>query len=358
MSPVIPNELCDSEFVDKLCSIHHGMEVALLFRRIRAVGFTLIALVALVGCGLNDPKVSTVIVTIPTNTLAPLVSMTAKFTATLPPTSTLIPSITPSPTNTLPPPPPTPSPAPTATPAIRGSVNFTSADGANLREGPGTRFRPIRTVKPGTPLIVLGINDGKDWYNVRLEDGGVEGWLSANLVTVADPSPVPLVTTADLTKRAQTPVGIAAVGTESGVPVGPTRVPGEKKPSDVLAYCDEKLPRGEPRKTFTVGTPVTIWWSWFAKQPEQLDDHVQQAEYEIKLDGQAIPNWRSFKTGVKKQGQDYYVYWYVPIGVPPVGEHKIEYKLTWKQQITDGYKKFGPGTDEESNEGSCVFTVK
>ena len=103
-----------------------------------------------------------------------------------------------------------------------------------------------------------------------------------------------------------------------------------------------------------------IYWSWWAKTPELLDDHINQAEYDVKLDDQPILNWRSFKSEVAKNPKDgnYWVYWYVPVGSPPPGEHTISFKLTWKQQITDGIKKFGPGGDEESNEGSCVFTIQ
>jgi uncharacterized protein YraI len=318
-------------------------------------------IVLLVGCDFKQQESPpTQIIVIPTNTLGPIVSFTPKFTATLIPTVTLIPSITPTPSVTPPPPTETPAPTLTPTPAISGSVNFTSPT-ANLRAGPGQNFQVLRALRSGTSVIVLGLNDGKDWYNVRLEDG-TEGWLSVALVTVPNASTVAILTTAILTQRAQTAVAPVSGGTAAGTGeavIGTPIPPGSKPRNAVLAYCDNPG-NGEPRKTLPNGSSVIIYWSWFAKTPEQLSDHIEQAEYEVKVDGQPLSNWRNFKSDVVKSSRDgnYYVYWYVPIGSPQPGEHTVDYKVTWKQQITDGFKTFGPGGEEVDNTGSCVFTIK
>src|SRR5207249_4927692 len=78
---------------------------------------------------------------------------------------------------------------------------------------------------------------------------------------------------------------------------GPTRVPGAHRPGDVLAYCDNK-PNGEARQTFNYGTAITIYWSWYAKTAEQLADHVDYAEYDVRVDDQPLSNWQNFKSGV------------------------------------------------------------
>jgi len=96
-----------------------------------------------------------------------------------------------------------------------------------------------------------------------------------------------------------------------------------------------------------------------AKQPELLTDYINYATYKVSVDDQELTNWRNFKTDVIKLSDgNYYVFWYVPIGMPTVGEHKITYNLTWSQQITDGYKTYGPGGAQQVDNGSCVFTVK
>jgi hypothetical protein len=71
-----------------------------------------------------------------------------------------------------------------------------------------------------------------------------------------------------------------------------------------------------------------------------------------------LKDWRNYKTEVIRLGSDYYVYWYVPIGTPLPGEHKIEYKVMWQQKISDGYKTYGPGGDTVEDTNTCVFTVK
>lgn len=330
---------------------------------LRAVGLllTTFLVLILVGCGFNSPTVRTQVVTIVTNTLSPIVSTTPRFTATLEPTGTLIPTVTSSPTETLPPATPTPTATVTATPAIRGTVNFTGQP-VNLRNGPGQTFSVIQGVPGGTTLTVLGLNDGKDWYNVRL-DSGTEGWLAVALVTVTNPNTVAIVTTLTLTPRAltasaQPPGGTPGLG--QAPPVGTPRKPFVRTPNDVLAYCDKPGGQGEPRKTLNEGTEVSLWWSWWAITPEQLDDHIKQSEYEIKVDGQPITNWRNFQTSVQRSSADgrYHVFWFVPIGKPSTGEHRVEFKLTWKQKISDGLQEFGPGTAQETDSGSCIFTIR
>lgn len=313
----------------------------------------------LAGCKINSQSAPpTTIIIIPTNTLVPPVSFTPRFTATLIPTITPIPSITPPATDTPIPATDTPTPTITPTPAISGAVNFTS-NIANVRTGPGQKFALVTSVKAGSSVVVLGVNDTKDWYNVRLDDGS-EGWLSSALITVANPATVPLMTTAQMTQSVLNATSVALTGTLGTTLVGlPVRKPFEKRRGDVLAYCDNPN-NGEPRQTLPAGTNITVYWSWFAKTPEQLDDHVTNAMYQVKLDDQLLTNWQSFKSEVTKSPRDgnYYVFWYVPVGSPPAGEHRIDFQLSWKNQITDGIKKYGPGGDEETNTGSCVFTIK
>ncbi len=280
------------------------MERYSLLRRSFAVTTTCLSLAAilLTGCGFNrDQGVATVIVSVPTNTLAPIVSFTPKYTATLPPTVTPIPSVTPTPLDTLPPAPASDTPTLTPTASTIGTVNFTSPT-ANLRSGPGQRFGVIIGLKAGTRLIVLGTNDSKDWYNVRLEDGSREGWLASNLVTVSNAPAVPVLSTADILLRTQVAATQNSLGssTGGGTPSAP-RKPGVENKNDVLAYCDVK---GVAHKTLTAGTPVTIFLSWFAKTPEQLADHINYNNYEVLLDGQLLKDWRNFKTEVIKSAQD------------------------------------------------------
>src|SRR5258708_16241694 len=156
--------LCNSDFLANLWALnrHYGERYSLL-RRSFAVTTTCFSLAALLltGCGLNrDQGVATVIVSVPTNTLAPIVSFTPKYTATLPPTVTPIPSVTPTPLDTLPPAPASVPPTLTPTPSTIATVNFTSPT-ANLRSGPGHKFDIIAVPKADTQLVVLATNTNK-----------------------------------------------------------------------------------------------------------------------------------------------------------------------------------------------------
>jgi hypothetical protein len=86
----------------------------------------------------------------------------------------------PSPSPSTPPPPKTPLP--------QAEVKWGSV---NLREGPGTNYKVVRTVKKGTSLAIL--EEKKDWLRVRLEDGK-EAWVSKAATSKglkASPSPPP-----------------------------------------------------------------------------------------------------------------------------------------------------------------------
>jgi len=214
----------------------------------------------------------------------------------------------------------------------------------------------LQSVKAGTSLTVLYSNSVKTWYYVRLDDGS-EGWVAGNLLTVSDEGVVAALSDDDLTKQAQENAG----GTPGAVAAAATRIPGTKKFNDVLAYCDNKT-NGEPRKTLASGTTVTIYWSWYAKTEDQLNNHITNAVYEVKVDDKVLQDWQPHITNVIQDtyrgDKVYFVYWYIPIGTPSPGEHKVDFKLTWKQKISDGFKEYGPGTDQESDTGTCTFTIR
>jgi hypothetical protein len=322
-----------------------------LSHRLKPIIFLPIAILLLAGCGLNAEKgIPTQIVFVPTDTPAPIDNSTPTIPPTVIPTATIIPSETPIPTNPVIATTAVSSPTPTNVPSVLGTVNNTSTT-ANLRSGPGQRFSIIQGVKAGNQVLVLGMNSDQDWYNVRLPDDGTEGWLSVSLVTVPDASTIVVLSTEDLARRTL----------EAGTPNAETFVhkPGVKNKNDILAYCDNKS-NGEPRKTLALNTAVIVYWSWYAKTPEQLQDHINYSEYDVKVDNRPITNWQDFKSDViREQDGNYYVYWYIPIGTPGPGDHRIDFKLSWKQTITDGYGTFGPGQpDNESTVGSCIFTIR
>jgi hypothetical protein len=148
---------------------------------LRRLGLLLLAALVLAGCqGEQTAAISTA-------TLAPIVSLTPRFTATpIPsrtptPTLTLTPSISPIPptaTNTF---------TPTTPPPIFGVIS--SLQNVNIRSGPAVDFDSIEALAPNVRVEVLGISPDSNWFNIRLEDGR-EGWIRSNLLYV-EPTATP-----------------------------------------------------------------------------------------------------------------------------------------------------------------------
>jgi len=322
----------------------------------------LLMTLGLSACGLNSPQVATQIVTIPplpTNTLAPVVTTTQRFTATPIPTATFIPSATPIATDTPIPPTETPQPPTPSLQTARGAVNDRSQV-VNLRSGPSTDFDAIGKVNSGTTLTILGFSDDRQWYFV-VADGVGEGWMSAEFVSVANATAIAVAPSIELTRRAESRPAITPVGTPP-----PTIAYRSTRRTDVLAYCDLPDYPNEAGKKFTRESTITIFWSWYAQTRDQINDHVNYSQYEVTLeqkegDGwrrvQSLDRWREYRTNTVQQRGQFFVYWYVPVGKLAPGEYRVVYKLTWTQTVDDGSKTFGPGGLEEVNTGTCLFSV-
>jgi len=130
--------------------------------------------------------------------------------------------------------------------------------------------------------------------------------------------------------------------------------------ADVFAFCD--LPRfGIPAPTnLAEGSTIDIWWGWFAREQQQVLDHINAATYEVTVNGEPITEINQYRTRIQQveEGGDYVAYWYIPYGPLEAGEVKIEYRVTWSRPISDGYQFYGPDTNTPFEEKSCTFTVR
>ena len=371
---------------------------------------------------------------VPTSTLAPIVSLTPRFTATPVASRTPLPTFTFTPTESPIPPTPSDTPTPTPTQPVVGVIQ--SQQTVNVREGPGTNFRAITALAPGTGVEVIGVSSEGDWTNIQMEDGS-QGWVSSRLLFVrATETPVPTFTPtvdrtavalgtafptailggvpvsptpppAALSETLDTTAEVAAAGTQvidlssfnmtapalvssisgdataratqvasSGGPVGgPTGGPvggptatmaagaGQRGQTssqsgvDILAYCDNPGFGLPAPRNLNAGATIDIYWSWYARTREQLQDHIDNVIYEVSIDGNRLTNWRLYATPVTQEGNNWYQYWFVPYGPLTSGEHVIQYRVTWREPISDGYAEFGPNTSTPFEEGSCRFTV-
>lgn len=280
----------------------------------------------------------------PTRTVKPIVSFTPRFTATPIPSQTPLPSNTPIPSATLIQPSATPTATLTVTPTVEGIIQ--AETNVNMRSDPSFSAPVVQSLRPGTLLGVLGQHtdaQGYGWYDVSyLDEDGTEkrGWVRDNLVdTTYDPNVQPPVSTPapNDTPSARTPA--------------PTQEPNSV---NILAYCRQKNVRPP---TPTTEDKVYIEWSWFVAREDLMAQHLQNANYEVRLDGDLLDDWSVFAADIKLESGVWIVYWYYPVGKLSAGEHEVTYLLTWDEAITDGYQQFGPDTPNETNEGNCTFTV-
>jgi hypothetical protein len=79
------------------------------------------------------------------------------------------------------PPAPTLAPVPLAPMIAIGptaGARYRVVDDLNLREDRGVRAARMRVLRAGTVVSATGATDG-DWWRVRVEGSGVEGWASS-----------------------------------------------------------------------------------------------------------------------------------------------------------------------------------
>src|SRR5690606_16576614 len=100
-----------------------------------------------------------------------------------------------------------------------------------------------------------------------------------------------------------------------------------------------------------------VFWSWFAKTPAEVQQHIDNAIYAVTLNGQPFPYVEV--SPITQRGRNYWVFYIARIGrFWRPGDYGIEYKLSWANPISDGYADYGPGTENESDYSTCTFRVQ
>lgn len=358
-------------------------------QRISLLLLGVLALVWLLAACDNEPTEEPPAIPASITLKPPFISQTPQFTATLTPSQTFTPSETSEPSLTPTNEPATATATLTPTAAVRGEI--VSADNLNVREGPGTEFDSVTKVAPGSAVSIFAADTNRSnelWYNIGFTDeNGVEfkGWVLSRWVDDGDfsvptigptptPSPTPIFSPipADQTDANNTTPIVAgptvdtgtytpfetAVPEESATPIEGTFAPSRALSDvNILAYCRNFNQRPlNPRADQT----VSVYWSWWVTRPELMQQHLDYATYIVLLDGQLLSTWQDYQAEMARDpsnNNNWTVYWYVPVGQLAPGEHTVEYKVTWSQEITDGLKTFGPGTANTEETGTCSFVV-
>ncbi|MBK8136330.1 MAG: hypothetical protein IPK52_10895 [Chloroflexi bacterium] len=143
---------------------------------------------------------------------------------------------------------------------------------------------------------------------------------------------------------------------QTAVVIGPRdfSIPRQQTAGLIFAECNQ-YPVALPGVIYDTDR-IVIFWSWFAKTAEQVQAHIDNAQYEVQYFGNSFVQPVT-RTPIQKRGTNWYVFYYVDLGKARPDTYYIGYKVTWANAITDGYDDFGPGTGNEQIAGNCDFTV-
>lgn len=104
---------------------------------------------------------------------------------------------------------------------------------------------------------------------------------------------------------------------------------------------------------------ITVFWSWFAKTAEQVASHIANAQYAIRLYGQPFPDVNVSEIKQIPGSANWWVFYTVKLGDKwKPGRYDINFSLTWRAPITDGYDDYGPGTENARFDGGCSFEIQ
>ncbi len=121
----------------------------------------------------------------------------------------------------------------------------------------------------------------------------------------------------------------------------------------VFAECD-KYSQAIPGIIYNTDK-VTIFWSWYAKTLEQIQDQRVHARFSVKVNTAPLRN-----ADVSEPAQidgNYWIFYTVPLGNLRPGHYEVEFRQTWDTVISDGYSKFGPNTSNDLTASNCNFDV-
>ena len=106
---------------------------------------------------------------------------------------------------------------------------------------------------------------------------------------------------------------------------------------------------------------LTIFWSWFARTPQQVQDHQAKAIYEVIFYAPGAPpqplpvNARP----IVRRGNKHWAFYVVELGGSwPPGSYNVSYRVTWTEPTFDGFENFGPGTDNPELRGNCSWEIE
>jgi hypothetical protein len=207
---------------------------------------------------------------------------------------------------------------------------------------------PASTTEPLVPIInIEAINQ-----TATAIAGGRTGFA----VVDSAPRLVPLTQPA----TGQSPNVSSINASATTTPLPPEGAPIIQDDVYIFALCDNPdLGGTSAPRDLAVGSSITIWWGWVVSEPIYITQHEDAVTYTVTINGVAIPDWRNYGGDIEAVGNSYVRNWYVPAGILDTpGLYRVEFRAEWNRVITDGYDRFGEGTSNVTQTGSCTFMVR
>lgn len=123
----------------------------------------------------------------------------------------------------------------------------------------------------------------------------------------------------------------------------------------IFAECNQFMARSNPGLLYDTDN-IIIFWSWYAKTPELVQDHIDAAGYAVGLNQVGLPLVQVSE--IQQRGRDYWVFYTARVGHLEPGFYRVDMNLVWGKPISDGYDEFGPGTATPVVNGNCTFEIK
>jgi hypothetical protein len=103
--------------------------------------------------------------------------------------------------------------------------------------------------------------------------------------------------------------------------------------------------------------PVTLTWRWEAATAELVQEHLDKAIYDIRIDGQPVIPLDVSEITYVESGDFYRITWATELGMLVPGAHRAERRLNWTAKVSDGWTTFGPETEVEMLWDDCDIVV-
>lgn len=127
----------------------------------------------------------------------------------------------------------------------------------------------------------------------------------------------------------------------------------------IFAECNQV--RGAAPGVLWDTDPITIFWSWYAKTPDQVRDHQAKVRYEAFFSAPGAP-FQPLPINpspiVRREDGNYWVFYVVELGGNwQPGGYAVNLRTTWAEPTFDGYADFGPGTETPELNASCSWDI-